>query len=246
MEESLLALAQKYKTDKCANGASKYGYIPYYEKHFKPIRNEKLKILEIGVRAGRGDGPPSLRLWKDYFPNSEIYGLDIDPACAGHDEERVKIFIGNQGDPEVLAKIIDEVGQFDIIIDDGSHINTLTVKSWEGLFDKGLVPGGLYIIEDLANSYINCEPFDLRNRWEGMRYIPEDVSFNNERIVLASFFDERIRKMDMCCTRWHKLHGTPEITSMTFYPMMCFMTKVYDGYDTQTQGFSSFEPEGSE
>ena len=225
MTETLFELAQKYQSDKCANGASKYGYMPYYEKHFRPIRNKPLKVLEIGVRAVRGYGASSLKIWKDYFPNSQIYGIDIDPDNAGYDEERIKIFIGNQGDEAFLNRVVEEAGNFDIIIDDASHINTLTIKSWEVLFNKALSPGGLYVIEDLANSYINCEPFDLRSRWEGMKYIPEDVSFNNQRGLIASFFDERIKKMDMSCTRWHQEYGVPEITSMVFYPMMCFMTK---------------------
>jgi len=239
--ETLLELAQKYHSDKCENGASKYGYIPYYEKHFKPIKDNQLNILEIGVRAVRGHGPSSLKMWKDYFPNSQIYGIDIDPGNRGHDEDRIKIFIGDQGDKEFLNDVIDEVGKFDIIIDDGSHINTLTIKSWEALYDKSLSPGGLYIIEDLANSYLNLEPFDLRRTWEGMKHTPDDVSFNNERSLMAEFFDKRIEKMDMCCTRWYKQVGVPEMTSMIFYPMMCFMTKVYDEYDLNTQGFKKIE-----
>tara|TARA_R110002074_G_scaffold110272_1_gene237293 strand:+ start:7846 stop:8580 length:735 start_codon:yes stop_codon:yes gene_type:complete len=241
MTETLLELAQKYHSDKCANGASKYGYIPYYEKHFKPIKNDQLNILEIGVRAVRGYGPSSLKMWKDYFPNSQIYGIDIDPENEGYDEDRIKIFIGDQGDKVFLGDVIDEVGKFDIIIDDGSHINTLTIKSWEALFDRALSAGGLYIIEDLANSYLNLESFNLRQTWEGMKHIPSDVSFNNERSVMADFLDSRIKKMDMCCTRWYKETGIPEITSMIFYPMMCFMTKVYSGYDLGTQGFKQTE-----
>ncbi len=241
MSVTLLELAQKYHSDKCSNGASKYGYIPYYEKYFKPIKNKKMKILEIGVRAVRGHGASSLKMWKDYFPNSEIYGIDIDPGNAGYDEERINIFIGNQGDEEFLNEVINKVGKFDIIIDDGSHVNTLTIKAWEVLYNKALNPGGLYIIEDLGCSYINMEPFNLRQTWEGMKYTPEDVSFNNDRSLIAKFFDTRIEKMDMSCTRWFKEAGTPEMTSMAFYPMMCFMTKLYEGYDTTTQGFKELE-----
>jgi hypothetical protein len=240
-ETNLLYLARKYNTDKCSNGASAYGYIPYYKKHFDSIRYEKLKILEIGVRAVRGHGPSSLKMWKDYFPNSEIYGLDIDPRNAGYDEERIKIFIGDQGDEQVLKNIIDEVGKFDIIIDDASHINSLTIKSWECLFHEGLKHGGFYVIEDLANSYLNLESFDLREKWEGMKYIPEDVSFNNDRIDMAIFFEKRFQKMDMCCTRWFREIETPEVSSMTFYPMICFMTKVYEHYDNKTQGFKKIK-----
>ena len=54
MTETLLELAQKYHSDKCANGASKYGYIPYYEKHFKPIKNDQLNIILIRSLLNRG------------------------------------------------------------------------------------------------------------------------------------------------------------------------------------------------
>jgi hypothetical protein len=53
-------------------------FAQHYQKHFSPLRLKKLKILEIGV--GGYDNPKaggeSLRMWKQYFPNSMIYGID--------------------------------------------------------------------------------------------------------------------------------------------------------------------------
>ena len=233
-EHLLLSLAQKYHTDKCTNNASKFGYIPYYEKHFQPIRHKEMNILEIGVRATRGRGPSSLKMWKDYFPNSQICGLDINPACAGFDEERLKIVIGDQADKECLDNLVAEHGPFDIIIDDGSHINNFTIKSYELLFNNGWKPGGLYIIEDLANSYIgnlDNPGVNVRERWEGIKYLPEEMPLINMRADMALFFMLKIADMDMCNTRWKAQFKIPEITSMTFYSMMCFMTKVDETCD---------------
>src|SRR5262245_32149667 len=76
-------------------GTDKWGahwYAQHYQTHFAPLRRRRLKILEIGVGSladGRYGGE-SLRMWKSYFPNSQIYGVDIlDKRC--HEERRITI-----------------------------------------------------------------------------------------------------------------------------------------------------------
>ena len=64
---SLERLFLKYKCDKYFH---KYHLV--YEKFFLKIKNNKLKILEIGVSDGA-----SLRSWSDYFKKSEIIGFDV-------------------------------------------------------------------------------------------------------------------------------------------------------------------------
>lgn len=120
-----------YGTDKSDNSHTynNLTYLDIYEKYFSPIRFEKLKIVEIGVRGGN-----SLRVWKSYFPNAQIYGIDINPECKKHQEDRIKIYIGSQNDTRFLQSIIDKVGLFDVVVDDGSHINELTIKSFNFLF----------------------------------------------------------------------------------------------------------------
>lgn len=140
--ETLDQIAIKMRTDK---SSKVHSYTQHYEAYFEPLRNLPLKILEIGVQAG-----VSLRMWKSYFTNAQIYGLDYYD-CEPLQEDRVKILRGNQIDPKVLEKISSE-GVFDIIIDDGSHKNTDIVTTFEYLFPR-LAPGGLYVIEDLNVCY---------------------------------------------------------------------------------------------
>src|SRR4051812_10485061 len=68
-------LAVLHNSDKRAVAS----HIPNYHRHFGPRRERKLKILEIGVGGykSRDIGGNSLRMWKDYFPNSDIHGLDL-------------------------------------------------------------------------------------------------------------------------------------------------------------------------
>jgi hypothetical protein len=126
----------------------------HYQEHFALLRNKKLKILEIGV-GGYDDpksGGESLRMWKQYFPNSMIYGMDIVDKSA-LEEDRIKIFQGSQDDEAFLKKIVTETGKFDIIIDDGSHRNNHVIKTFKILFPE-LNNGGIYVVEDTHTSYI--------------------------------------------------------------------------------------------
>jgi hypothetical protein len=117
------------------------------------LRYKKLNILEIGIGGDQNPngGGASLRMWREYFPNSRIYGIDIFPKKI-HDEKRIKTFQGSQVDLEFLEKVVNEIGKIDIIIDDGSHINEHVITSFNFLYPK-LDAHGIYVIEDTQTSY---------------------------------------------------------------------------------------------
>lgn len=146
---NLVRLATIYGTDKW----NTHWYAQHYQTHFKSLRKKLLKIFEIGA-GGDSDtksGGASLRMWKKYFPNSLIYSLDIHDKTA-LEEPRIKIFRGCQSDESVLKNIHDLAGSFDIVIDDGSHINAHVIKTFQLLFPL-LKEGGIYVAEDLQTSY---------------------------------------------------------------------------------------------
>jgi hypothetical protein len=121
-----------------------HGYTIFYEHHFCHLRNQPIRLLEIGVLDGR-----SLATWEQYFPEAKIYGLDIDPSCQRFEDARTKIFVGSQADPDFLRAVREDVPDgFDIIIDDGSHYVRHVKASFAGLFGH-LRPSGIYVIEDL-------------------------------------------------------------------------------------------------
>lgn len=127
------------------------GYFPVYDKEFARFRNLKPKILEIGVYRGG-----SLQLWKRFFgEGSIIVGLDIDPACSRFNapENDIHVEIGDQSDAAFLQSVIDKYGPFDIIIDDGSHVASHQIASFNGLFSAGLKDDGIYLVEDLECMY---------------------------------------------------------------------------------------------
>lgn len=136
-------LALKYNTDK---SSLLHNYTEKYELYFSPLRDKSIKILEIGIQNGY-----SLKTWKEYFQNAEIFGVDI-VDCHGMDEDRIKTLKGSQTDLAFLQKINTDFGPFDIIIDDGSHYNTDMTVSFDILFPL-LKNGGLYVVEDLHSTY---------------------------------------------------------------------------------------------
>ncbi|GHT28252.1 hypothetical protein AGMMS49574_02200 [Bacteroidia bacterium] len=90
-------------------------------------------------------------MWKKYFPYGKIVSLDIYDKSALQ-ENRIKIYQGSQVDLDVLSRIVDENGPFDLIIDDGSHVNNHIITTFQYLFPK-LKEGGIYVIEDIQTSY---------------------------------------------------------------------------------------------
>jgi hypothetical protein len=130
-------------------------YAARYHEHLQPIKDEPIRLLEIGI-GGYDDphaGGDSLRAWKDYFPNGTIYGIDIVDKKA-LEEDRIHTFCGDQADPEFLRAVVAETGPLDIIIDDGSHRSRDVIQSFRILFPHLKQDGGVYAVEDMHFSYI--------------------------------------------------------------------------------------------
>jgi len=136
---------QQYDTDKITNN-----YVERYDPVLEPWLDKKITLLELGIDKGG-----SLLLWRDYFPQGKIVGVDIDSPKDFNPPERVYIYQGNQGDPKFLSRMANEIAPdgFDIIIDDAAHTGELTKTAFWHLFDNHLKPHGLYVIEDWGTGY---------------------------------------------------------------------------------------------
>lgn len=126
-------------------------YLEIYEKYFASLMDEEVKLLELGVASGQ-----SMVMWRDYFVNGTIAGLDLFPKYQPEEgESRIRIYQGAQNNTKLLTAIAQEIAPngFDIIIDDCSHIGELTKISFWHLFTHHLKPGGVYVIEDWGTGY---------------------------------------------------------------------------------------------
>lgn len=137
-------------------GTDKWGihwYTQHYQRYFESLKSKHLNILEIGVGGYEAldGGGASLRMWKAYFRKSRIVGIDIyDKSHLS--ESRIDIRQCDQTDSESLHQLSREYGGFDIIIDDGSHLNAHVIKTFQLLFPI-LRPNGIYVVEDTQTAY---------------------------------------------------------------------------------------------
>jgi fibrillarin-like rRNA methylase len=161
---------EKFQSDK----GGKHCYLnEYYQLKFDPIRLATKKLLEIGVYEGA-----SIRLWKDFFVNADIYALEKLHKRSGmfDNEDRIHLVIGDSTSWESYSSIPNDI---DIIIDDGSHKPQDQFLTFQQAFNK-LADGGLYIIEDVRDieslssllKEINFKIYDFRNKAE-----PDSVIF---------------------------------------------------------------------
>ena len=121
-----------------------HGYIQFYESHIRdlPVKS----IVEMGVLRGN-----SIRWLIERFPQAKIYGLDIlDVQPEWPVDARVTYQNVDQSDRNQLKAFF--IGkQFDLVIEDGSHLPAHQVNSLVEGFGS-VTPGGIYILEDIQTS----------------------------------------------------------------------------------------------
>ncbi len=148
MTTPLCSLANLHNTDK-------WVYTPFYYELLKDKRDSFKKILELGVGCPKVmkhvkdyKAGASLKMWRDFFPNAQIYGIDIAPEAI-FEEERIKTFLCNETNKEELVELIETIGNdIDLVVDDGSHNPRHQVFAFQTLMPL-LKKDVIYIIEDV-------------------------------------------------------------------------------------------------
>jgi len=145
-------------------GWKAHTYTDFYSTLFDHCRDSIKLVFECGIGTNdptlpstmTSNGRPgaSLRVWKNYFFNANIYGADIDKKIL-FNEDRIKTFFVNQLDKDSIEIMWKNINQnnFDLIIDDGLHTYESGVNLFLHSFQK-LKKNGIYIIEDVHSSYL--------------------------------------------------------------------------------------------
>lgn len=125
---------------------------------------EPISVLEIGIGTNNpklpssmgSDGKPgsSLDLWKKIFPNSKIFGADVDKNILV-DKEGIKCFHLDSTSPESISELREKLmlevpTGFDLIVDDGLHTPESNLALLRNFYPL-LKPNGYYVIEDIPD-----------------------------------------------------------------------------------------------
>jgi len=149
------------------------------------IRHEVKQVLEIGIGYEELMKPfvpeyvhgSSLFMWRDYFPNAEIHTCDIryESVKKINEEnlERISAHLVDQSDPvQLLSLVCGTGGEFDVVIDDGSHETKDQIITYKTL-EPYMRRGGVYVVEDVR------EPEVVKRAIDGVVYRfmkrPDDV-----------------------------------------------------------------------
>lgn len=133
-------------------------YFPIYEHLFAGYRGKEFTFVEFGVQGGG-----SLQMWREYFgPQARIVGVDLNPQAA-LDSPDFDVRIGDQGDQQFLDELFADLGQVDVVLDDGGHQSfqqILTVQRALAHADGPI----LIAVEDTTTSFDRVSSLFHRNR----------------------------------------------------------------------------------
>lgn len=125
-------------------------YDRFYPRFLENLRAQEFNMLEIGIYEGG-----SLKLWEEYFPHAQIFGIDINyTEC---ESDRCQIYQFDQSKQEELKEASQTIPKCKFIIDDGSHNPHHQLITFLEFFENLLEYGGVYIIEDVELNYWDPE-----------------------------------------------------------------------------------------
>lgn len=192
-------------------GSDKFKYGEWYKRHLRDLVDQKFTLIEFGVEMGA-----SLRAWKELFPKAQLVGVDIDLACKKCEEERIKIVISDQIDDKILG----ELPEAEVIIDDGGHRMDQQVFTFQYMFPKLKKQNGLYVIEDLQTSF-NLD-YGGNEKNEGKTALNFFKSLVDDCMVHGKARDANRFRFKEGELEYYEHH----INAIHFYNCICFIEKI--------------------
>jgi cephalosporin hydroxylase len=144
---SLIELIDNSKTDK----NTLHSYIELYEKLLCSQKETAKNVLEVGIYNGG-----SIKLWRDYFVNAQVYALDIIHENKIWDkiknDQRITLYTSTDAynDNIFKTKFLDTGLKFDFMLDDGPHTLDSMIKFIK-LYSQIMTEKGILIIEDVQS-----------------------------------------------------------------------------------------------
>lgn len=169
----LTTIMTQHGSDK---GRGHHNYTIFYSELLQDLVDKPgVKVFELGIGTNNPNLPSSmgiegipgasLRGWRDWFKQADVYGADIDKDILIQ-EDRIKTYYVDQTSTESIKEMWSkiDVDYFDFIIDDGLHELDANYTFASNSYHK-LKSGGYYIIEDIHEIYSDKVP-DIKAKLE--------------------------------------------------------------------------------
>jgi hypothetical protein len=149
---TLQQLVDNSNTDKDTN----HSYLPLYQKLLEKKKETAKNVLEIGIGDFGEKNGGSIKIWKEYFTNATIYGLDILSSDRVMDEllndKRIVLYTSTDAynDDFFVNTFLKKNIKFDVLLDDGPH--TLeSMQKFIRLYTQIMTDNGILMIEDVQD-----------------------------------------------------------------------------------------------
>lgn len=124
-------------------------YFSIYLDLLGHLKDRHCTFIEVGVLNGG-----SLFMWRKWLgDNARIIGIDLNPDALKWQEYGFEIYIGDQGDPLFWEKTLNQIGQFDALLDDGGHQSFQQIVTLNAAL-KFSKKDCLVVIEDTCSSFM--------------------------------------------------------------------------------------------
>ena len=125
-------------------------YFEIYDHLFSRYRDKSITFVEVGILGGG-----SLFMWREFFgPKARIIGVDLNPNAKKWEKHGFEIFIGSQSDENFWESFIKQIGEIDVVLDDGGHTYLQQIVTTEMLLSH-INENGMMVVEDTHTSYMN-------------------------------------------------------------------------------------------
>jgi len=163
-QKDLLSIMRRTGTDK----VTQHHYSPMYQKwagHLSHNNSEPFTFLEVGFAMGY-----SARAWAMFFPSADVHEMEVScdedwnrgstsPGSRGHptgphrDLGYCRLHCGDATKEDFLEESLAGVKHAPyVVVDDGGHGAEEMRLFFKHMWPK-LRPGGMFFVEDLAESY---------------------------------------------------------------------------------------------
>lgn len=143
----LSEIVNNIRTDKNTS----HSYLGLYQQLLVDKKDTAKHVLEVGIDKGG-----SIKLWRDFFTNATVHGIDVIPIeYVWHElinEDNIILYVSTDAYNEQFFKsaFLDKGIKCDFMLDDGPHTLESMVQFIK-LYSQILTEDGILIIEDVQD-----------------------------------------------------------------------------------------------